>query len=84
MMKMTTRATKTMMMMRNYQVEPASNVYQLKLEEVEEDGGQVLAQSSQVSRNFDNVVMIMLMVMVKRMKIMMIVQRMMKVNKKIK
>ena len=36
------------MMMGNYQVKPASNVNQLKLEEVEKVGWQVLAQSSQV------------------------------------
>ena len=36
-------------MMMNYQIKPASDVAQLKLEEVEEVGGQVPAQSSQVS-----------------------------------
>ena len=37
------------MMMMNYQVKPATNVNQLKPEEVEEVSGKVLAQSSQVS-----------------------------------
>ena len=37
-----------MMIMMNYQVKLASNVNQLKPEEVEEVRGQVLAQSSQV------------------------------------
>ena len=41
-MKITTRKTKTM----NYQVKPASDVTELKLEEVEEVSGQVPAQSS--------------------------------------
>ena len=45
-MKMTMTKTKTMMMMMNYQVKPASDVTELKFEEVEEVGGQVPAQSS--------------------------------------
>ena len=48
MMKMMTWQTKTMKMMMNDQVKLASNVNQLKPEEVEEVCGQVLAQSPQV------------------------------------
>ena len=45
-MKITTRKTKTMIVTMNYQVKPASDVTELKLEEVEEVSGQVPAQSS--------------------------------------
>ena len=45
-MKITTRKTKAMMVTMNYQVKPASDVTELKLEEVEEVSGQVPAQSS--------------------------------------